>query len=170
MNRDVIKKGLLIVVMLLLGLFLLAGCGGGNGTEETTTPEGTSESTAASDDGEDTGSGHPSSASVEELLPTEDPYTSSNLYGYDIAAWVDGTFSINNGIAIILPDGTIYINGNLAESNGPMAMPTEGVRSTYKNGGVLMVGHESDDLFLEMNGSILLLGENGDIRAYTLQE
>ena len=80
-----------------------------------------------------------------------------------IATYSDGTVSIENGQGIIMPDGTIHVNGNLKQNNGPIQIPSGGSSIEINGGSVQAVNGE---FYISANGSVLYIDAEGTASAW----
>ncbi|MDR0841568.1 MAG: zinc ribbon domain-containing protein [Christensenellaceae bacterium] len=98
------------------------------------------------------------------LLPAGEPVDSDTINGYKIDIYKNGTVSLNDGRGIILPNGTVYINGTPRDSIDMIEIPDGGTIAYYDECAVAIVDGQ---LYVAANGGLICVDRDGNASVYS---
>ena len=101
--------------------------------------------------------------SFAALLPNAAASSSTTINGIAIALYADKTVSLDDGLGIIRPDGTVYLNGVRCEYIDTIEIP-DGGTVTHTNGCAMAVVDGA--LYVAANGGMIVVEPDGDAFVY----
>lgn len=97
------------------------------------------------------------------LLPEGEPDSSTTMNGYMVEQYADGTVSLNYGRGIIMPDGSVYINGTQREYIDTIEISDGGTISYMNDCAIAVVDGQ---LYVAANGGLILVDAEGNAQVY----